>query len=167
MIHALKTKVDLHTQPTKGSTPLNYALLYISKATEPFSSDSLEQLAIDAQQRNQASNLTGLLLYSGTHFIQILEGDYHELNNLFESISRDKRHHSIKVLMGAPASERQFPDWSMGVIDISSNDRIDPHTLDLICAQAEGQPEATKIAALETLKHFQFDVISNTGAVAA
>ena len=146
---------------------MNYALIYLSKATQAFPHDELHQLALQAQQRNAEKELSGLLLYSGEYFLQILEGEYTILNSLFQKISMDDRHNAIQVLLGAPAKERMFPNWSMGVIDIQKSEKIDPKQLEEICIKAEGEPEAAREAALEALKLFQYEEIYGHGADAA
>lgn len=144
-----------------------YTIIYISTPTDRFKHEDLEQLASVAQDFNRSKNITGLLLYSGDHFMQVLEGDYAELTALFASIEKDTRHRDIEVLLGAPTPQRQFPAWSMGVVDASQSRRLDPGTMRALCDQAEGTRDATARAAMSVLEMFRYDRVSDTGVTRA
>jgi len=58
-----------------GKTSLSQ-LLYISDAKAPMSPVDLDSLMANSKRKNIANDLTGLLLYSAGHFIQLLEGDW-------------------------------------------------------------------------------------------
>ena len=49
-------------------------LVYISKATEPFTAASLKQLTDVANTNNAKLNVTGCMAYSAGYFLQLLEG---------------------------------------------------------------------------------------------
>jgi hypothetical protein len=55
--------------------------------------------------------------------MQVLEGDGAAVRWLSSRISRDPRHRDVKALMDGPATEREFPDWSMGFRNL---DDLDP-----------------------------------------
>lgn len=143
---------------------MNYSLIYVSTVCNPLDKDALELLAANAQKFNQEHGLTGLLLYTGDHFLQMLEGDYHELTPLFERIEKDDRHHSVEVVLGAPATKRNFPDWSMGVLDVSKSSKLDHASMRYICDHAEGQPDAAGDVALKMLDMFRFDLVDDSGS---
>ncbi|MEX0877071.1 MAG: BLUF domain-containing protein [Phycisphaerales bacterium] len=140
-----------------------YTIIYISTPTERFKQEDLEDIAATAQKFNREKTITGLLLYSGDHFMQVLEGDYADLTALFANIEKDPRHHHIEVLMGAPTPSRQFPAWSMGVVDISASDRLEPGSMRALCDQVEGARYAAAQAALGILERFRYDCVSDTG----
>jgi len=145
---------------------MNYALIYVSKASQPMSAEDLRELSDQASSTNAKLDLTGLLLYSGKYFMQILEGDYEVLNTLFAKIANDPRHHSVDVLMGTPSTVRLFPQWSMGVIDVRNSAQIDAEVINDICEQAEQQYENVKDAALEALKLFTYTDVDNKNTAA-
>ncbi len=144
-----------------------YSLIYISTPVSPFKPDELEQLAIEAQRNNAAKNITGLLLYSGRIFLQVLEGDYDQLNTLYAKIENDDRHRDMEVLIGAPATRRLFSEWDMGVVDISRSSRIDPDLLRQICDRAEGDTNAAAQAAITLLEVYRHDPIHDSGMTLA
>jgi hypothetical protein len=89
-------------------------LVYVSSATEPFSAEDLTVLLERSRRRNAASGITGMLLYRGGNFMQVLEGDEGVVRALFAAIGRDRRHSGVLTLLDGPIAGRQFPDWSMG-----------------------------------------------------
>ena len=74
----------------------------------------LESILHTSRRNNLDADITGLLLYRNTDFIQFLEGPPSEIDALMDRISRDDRHTRVRVLMVEQASERSFPDWKMG-----------------------------------------------------
>ena len=63
-------------------------MIYCSQATFDFSPEELISLLELAREKNQASGLTGMLLYSSQSFLQVLEGD---ATALAEDLSADRR----------------------------------------------------------------------------
>jgi hypothetical protein len=56
-----------------------------------------------------------MLLYKNQRFMQVLEGEREDIEEIYyERICKDDRHEGVVQLMGRPTEERDFPDWSMG-----------------------------------------------------
>ncbi|WP_416172634.1 BLUF domain-containing protein [Achromobacter dolens] len=49
-------------------------LIYRSRVCEPLDADALGVLVRKARARNASLNVTGILLFDGVHFVQLLEG---------------------------------------------------------------------------------------------
>lgn len=94
-------------------------LLYISSATHPMNDDDLMSLLQECRQSNNKDGITGMLLYCGDSFIQVLEGTEDEVDSLFKIIKKDPRHNNVTVLERKTITERKFADWSMGFKNIS------------------------------------------------
>ncbi|WP_435213524.1 BLUF domain-containing protein [Luminiphilus sp. nBUS_16] len=75
----------------------------------------LQEILATAKKNNQEKDLTGALLFSGSHFAQVLEGPEAAINERFKLISQDTRHHNVTPLLYEPAGERQFKGWSMAL----------------------------------------------------
>jgi len=90
-----------------------FQLFYVSDATVKFDREMLRGLLVKARDKNAKLGITGMLLYRGACFAQILEGEEILVRSLYEEISRDPRHHKITVMFEGPAREREFHDWSM------------------------------------------------------
>jgi len=98
-------------------------LVYVSDAAVAMGAAAVELIVKRCRRNNAERNISGLLIYSGGHFIQLLEGHEPVLANLFAKISQDARHQHVEQLHFAAASERLFPDWRMGLLNL---DKIDP-----------------------------------------
>lgn len=98
------------------------SLVYCSTARRPFTDDELEGLLVVSRVKNDARDITGLLLYRDREFVQILEGDRDDVTGLMSSISRDKRHHDVRVLLEEPIHTRRFENWTMGYQPLSAPD---------------------------------------------
>ena len=90
-------------------------LLYISESRlEPSDREaSVTQMVADAQVRNSEFEITGALLFTGTHFAQILEGPRESIEQLMSSIQDDSRHGNIVIIDHSPIEARRFPEWKM------------------------------------------------------
>ena len=100
------------------------------------------QIVAAATIRNAQLNLTGALIFTGTHFAQVLEGDPKNIDILMASVKRDPRHQMLSVVHQSPAAERLFPDWKMAYQGPSRF--VSRHVTDLIEAEfGSNQRQAT------------------------
>lgn len=88
-----------------------FALIYFSRAKEPFSEDQLATLAEKARHKNQQLSVTGLLNYHRGHFFQYLEGDEAEVRALMDTIQQDSRHTVGGIKYLPTFLSRRFEDW--------------------------------------------------------
>ena len=87
---------------------------YTSVATEPFDDEMLSGLLEWCRAWNGSVDVTGVLLHRDGRFIQFLEGPEKAVRDLVASISQDRRHTRVRVLLEDPVAERQFAEWTMG-----------------------------------------------------
>lgn len=78
------------------------------------SDEMLSELLVEARDFNHKQNITGLLLYGGEHFYQILEGDKSSVTDLFARIRQDKRHLDVTLIAERAIEVRAFLKWWMG-----------------------------------------------------
>ncbi len=90
-------------------------VVYESTATRPMSEADLRELLQTARAKNERLGVTGLLLYAGNRFLQVLEGPEPAVRTLYATIQADTRHTSIETLLTARPPKRTFPDWEMGL----------------------------------------------------
>jgi hypothetical protein len=57
-------------------------------------------------------------------FIQILEGERSNVNRLYATIIKDKRHQNVELVSIEEIQNRRFPEWSMAHVVISESDPI-------------------------------------------
>jgi hypothetical protein len=99
-------------------------LVYVSSAVREFSEKELSDMLIQARLRNAASAITGVLIYAGGNFMQVLEGPRMEVKQTLVRIRRDPRHTGLMVLLEIEIADRYFPQWSMGFECIRDKDEI-------------------------------------------
>lgn len=90
-----------------------YELVYISVSPEGFSESELKDLLEHSRTNNHNIGVTGMLVYCGREFMQILEGEEGIVKNLFQTISEDSRHRGIEIFYEGAIENRAFTDWSM------------------------------------------------------
>ena len=91
-----------------------YHLAYVSTQTQEFHLADLIHLLNGCRAENEQRNVTGLLMYRGDSFFQILEGEYTDVQFVFDRIKADTKHTDIDVLLDESVEERVFPEWRMG-----------------------------------------------------
>jgi len=64
-----------------------YHLIYKSKPVEAANQELLLSIFGASQKKNKELNITGLLLATDKHFIQILEGEKGAVNRLYHDIA--------------------------------------------------------------------------------
>ena len=86
--------------------------VYVSTA-EQLPSQDVTAILESCQRNNPLQGLTGLLLYNGRNFLQVLEGEHDALERVMRRIEHDSRHHGISRLHDELIESRACPDWSM------------------------------------------------------
>ena len=91
-------------------------LIYMSAATRPLDYEELLALLMKARLTNDSLDITGMLVYHEDSFLQILEGEETDVEDLYERIHNDPRHTHCALLHRSPISHRSFSDWNMGFL---------------------------------------------------
>ena len=86
--------------------------LYISTAPG-LSRDEVDAIVSTCARNNPARGITGLLLFNGRNFLQLLEGEEADVAALMEAISADPRHTGVSVIDRREVAARTCPDWAM------------------------------------------------------
>jgi hypothetical protein len=94
------------------------SLLYVSTAVKLMSNEELLELLHVSHKNNASKNLTGMLVYKGGNFMQVLEGPEEDVMNAFQKIEQDERHKDVLILLKEPIVERQFADWKMAFVNM-------------------------------------------------
>jgi hypothetical protein len=97
------------------SYPLSM-LVYRSRAVVAPTEAELEALLRQAQARNQAESVTGLLIYDQGSFYQWLEGPGAALARIWHSIKHDPRHCDIEILREQLIAKRHYGSWNMRLV---------------------------------------------------
>lgn len=117
-------------------------ILYRSQATVPLSNPQLLELLQRARRANAEQQITGLLLYSEGHFVQLLEGPPAAVKSLYARIARDPRHNRLELVRQALVPARQFAEWSMdfGFADAAEVEQV-------LAAIQQQLPAASSVAS--------------------
>jgi hypothetical protein len=100
--------------PEESYTELDLVTLsYVSDAAEDIGILSLMQMVDSASRRNKKLNVTGVLSFDNGRFGQILEGKPKDVQEIWDSIQRDKRHTNLVSLGMKKINNRRFANWSM------------------------------------------------------
>ncbi|MFJ2370060.1 BLUF domain-containing protein [Microbacterium sp. NPDC087665] len=90
------------------------SLVYTSTASHPLRETAVAHLLTQCRALNAERGVTGMLLYRGGRFIQVLEGAPAVVTALVQRITGDSRHHDLKILLQETLRTRRFADWTMG-----------------------------------------------------
>lgn len=74
------------------------------------------------RQKNSEFNISGVLTYQGGHYLQILEGEANNVDQLFSNILVDPRHEQITTLLEKPITHRAFKTWNMKLFEPIAGD---------------------------------------------
>jgi hypothetical protein len=121
----------------------------VSTATVAFIDKDLRALLAAARERNAAVAVTGMLLHDNGTFMQVLEGAPDVVETVFNRINRDPRHRHVVLLDRRNLDERDFPDWSMGFVDVYGTANRLPgfRTVGELAALAGNRTEIDRIVA--------------------
>ena len=89
------------------------SLIYVSTSVKLLNDEELLDILKASRENNSSKDVTGLLLYKGGNFMQVLEGPDEAVEALYEKIKTDPRHKDVNVLSREQVSARQFPAWEM------------------------------------------------------
>jgi hypothetical protein len=98
------------------------SLVYKSRCKSVVDLDLVDSILASSTRNNAANGVTGVLIATRTHFLQVLEGGFEALNETFERISSDTRHDNIQLISFAEIEERRFSEWAMhgiGLFDLN------------------------------------------------
>ncbi len=100
-------------------------IIYRSHLREDAPLKALEDMVTAANIKNRRSDVTGILLFNGHHFFQLLEGPEEQVKEIYRCICNDPRHHNIVELMCDYAPARRFGNVGMELFDLQKHERND------------------------------------------
>lgn len=111
--------------------------LYASRARKPIDPSAFEDILDKSRRNNVSKGITGLLCFTRELFVQVLEGGRDEVCELYNTLVRDNRHEDVRLLVFEEISERHFPGWTMGQVNV---DGVNPALLLKYSEKAELDP---------------------------
>ena len=93
---------------------------YTSWARPGIETDEVEAILRSSRTNNPLDGISGILLFNGTAFMQILEGDETAIEGLIKRLYNDTRHSNMSIHAERRIEVRTFPDWSMAFLQLDS-----------------------------------------------
>ena len=89
------------------------SLIYVSTSIELLNDEELLDILKVSRENNTSGDITGMLLYKGGNFMQVLEGPDDAVTGIYEKIKKDPRHKGVSIISREQIQTRQFPSWEM------------------------------------------------------
>lgn len=119
-------------------------IIYASTAAPDFREQEIPDLLQKARSANEERDVTGMLLYIGGSFFQLLEGEAAVVDPLYAKIGRDIRHTRVTQIIREPILERDFTGWTMGF------STVDPIEAGKLLGQNDFFNEASCVTRLDS-----------------
>jgi hypothetical protein len=111
-------------------------LLYVSQPVGPVTTTVTTSILEKSNTYNREKNITGVLCQGSGLWMQVLEGERHQVNVLYARIMASRHHHHVELLSMEEITHRQFGQWSMALVHLSKDDpmvrmahpEFDPYT---------------------------------------
>ena len=117
-------------------------LAWSSLPSASLSAAHLGGIIAPSRRNNERNHISGRLLFTGAHFLGVLEGDERDLGRLWLRMARDERHLDLIRIGDALCGTRWFPEWMMGYMDHAE---IGPQIEDLRLPRARSAPTASEM----------------------
>jgi hypothetical protein len=82
---------------------------------------NLEDIETASRERNARNDVTGFLVFNGTHFLQLIEGAETVIDELVERVGRDPRHTGFAIRDRQKVERRSFPDSPLEVVRVNAS----------------------------------------------
>tara|TARA_R100000935_G_scaffold55294_1_gene85095 strand:+ start:546 stop:950 length:405 start_codon:yes stop_codon:yes gene_type:complete len=103
---------------------MRYAIVYVSTASSDLDKEEIEKNLNFSKLSNNKNDITGLLLFSGGNFFQIIEGEKDRIIKLFDTIMADDRHHDIIQIFGKDIHKEAYDGYASDfVLDSADYDQ--------------------------------------------
>jgi Sensors of blue-light using FAD len=101
-----------------------FRIVYVSTAVPGLDARDIERLLNISQSNNDERFITGYLVHNGTSFMQLIEGPFDEVDEIYARILRDPRHSGVVRIQAEWTSARVFPNWSMNYFRVDRHDGV-------------------------------------------
>ena len=98
-----------------------YELVYHSTSVPNLTLKDIEDILEKSRENNSKMEISGCLLYYNSEFLQLLEGEKQQVQDLFSTIQKDRRHKHVILLNEDSKDQRVFPDWRMTFHDFNTS----------------------------------------------
>ncbi len=103
-------------RPIGEGSIITQQIMYSSIGRRAFSVAELAEMLEQFRAFNASESISGMLIYHGGCFAQVIEGPREAVHALYARICRDDRHYAVTTLLDRAVDAREFADWSMAFI---------------------------------------------------
>jgi hypothetical protein len=76
----------------------------------------LNDIIAPSRRNNERNQISGMLLFTGAHFLAMLEGEERNLDDLWLRLERDQRHCDLFRISEEICVKRLYSEWMMGYV---------------------------------------------------
>lgn len=128
-------------------------LAWFSVPSPSFSAAHLNQIIAPSRRNNERNHISGMLLFTGAHFLAMLEGKERDLSALWLRLERDRRHCDLFRIGDDLCGKRMYPEWMMAYMVDS---KVDEQIESLRALQARFEVDSARASAqAETVRSLQ------------
>ncbi|EKY3225344.1 diguanylate phosphodiesterase [Cronobacter dublinensis] len=98
-------------------------IIYRSHICDDVPVSVLDDMVTAANNKNGQADVTGILLFNGRHFFQLLEGPEERVKSIYRAICADTRHYNLVELLCDYAPARRFGKSGMELFDLRNYER--------------------------------------------
>jgi hypothetical protein len=100
-------------------------LAYVSYPAADLAPKEVSRIIQVSRVNNAARGMTGVLVYTGTDFAQLIEGRHESVEALWRKLRADPRHRDVVPFIDEPTERPWFETWRMGYLyDDTLSERI-------------------------------------------
>ena len=81
----------------------------------------LEDIETGSREWNARNDVTGFMIYNGTHFLQLIEGAETVIDDLVDRVRQDPRHTGFEIRDRQKVDRRSFPGWPLEVVRVNAS----------------------------------------------
>ena len=121
------------------------SVIYTSSAAPGFTVADLHDVLAVSRRNNAHWHLSGVLLFEGGTFLQVVEGPAWPLHKALDRIEADPRHTGMDILSDAETERRYFPDWAMGSREVDGEAAFTLEPAEMEARLADGTPDVVRV----------------------
>ena len=138
------------------------SIIYKSKAQPSFNITEVKEMLQGAKVFNREHNITGIIVYYDTYFIQLIEGNKEIIESLYKNIKSDKRHYNVDTILCKESKKSLWNTWSMAFYDLSVESEQTNYLKVLLESSFENVSKTQKNSeVLNTLRQQVFNLLKN------
>ena len=91
-------------------------IVYVAEAAPGVANADVQDIVHRSRRNNAIAGITGILIWTGSVFLQAIEGSSDAVWRLLEVIEADHRHLGIMIISEKTIDQRLSPDWAMACV---------------------------------------------------